>query len=683
MKKLTNLILLFLFFLPLISNSQTLYFDEEGIRLSLEIKNTGQSVNCENDWDKNYSDKPLHIWKVTLSFRNGSDKIVVPKLVGIASINVIPSDGKVLNYCGYRTKLELPTKAGYSGQNLFGFIIYDDQLKNLEAGETVSYSTHLYLYAGVKPILEGVRFPGYKFLDGSPSPKGTVYGQTEQAREIKFKAINSSSTKEEDDSSVTEEYINSEIKDNIRSIANIAIDSSIVDLKAIENAVEQNPNYYDELTSCMESGNAKYYRDKLENVSSSNLKAMQAYSQLSIFYSYQCECEIGSTRPEQLVKDINQLVTTFNNSTRNSTFAPLKRVYQCKKIESNSGLESNSSIENQSNSDAIKKVVTEMKLRDDEVEAVNIISTSKNTKEALARLKERNIQKLNSYTLDALNKLTNEIPNFPLTGSEIQTLINGGSFKDVLKNYNLRASNKLAQNLGLDYHQTQALNIITTSENKKEMIERLKQNNIQQISQITADGLQKMLGDSYGSLPISSGDISNLLNGNFEETITTMKYNQDINSISNLTGGDRELASGLYDIASAIGSELNRPKTPEELKQIFANKLTLNRFVDYNTSESESITMSTYGETRNVSYYKHVKHNNDNSYSGIRNVYKTETYNLNGKLLSQTIYKSKKEYIFNDFIKNIKTKTILHDNGQVLIVANMLTGEIIIDNTKK
>ena len=208
MKKLTHLILLHLFFSPLLMNSQTLYFDEEGVRLSLEIKNTGQSVSCENDWDKNYSDKPLHIWKVTLSFRNGSDKVVVPKLVGVASIGVIPSDGKVLNYCGYKTKLELPTKAGSSGQHLFGFIIYDNQGKRIDAGKTVSYTTHLYLYAGVEPILESISFPGYTFLDGSTNPKGTIIGSTEQAREIKFQAINNSSKQSTNKSVLSVDYQN-------------------------------------------------------------------------------------------------------------------------------------------------------------------------------------------------------------------------------------------------------------------------------------------------------------------------------------------------------------------------------------------------------------------------------------------------------------------------------------------
>ena len=102
--------------------------------------------------------------------------------------------------------------------------------------------------------------------------------------------------------------------------------------------------------------------------------------------------------------------------------------------------------------------------------------------------------------------------------------------------------------------------------------------------------------------------------------------------------------------------------------------------VDYNTSESESISMSTYGEIRRVSYYRYLKHNNDDSYSPIRKIYKTENYNLNSKLLSETIYNSNKEFIRTDFINN--TKTILNDKGEVIISADLKTGKIIVDNTK-
>lgn len=806
MKNLTILFTVFSLFISLLSHSQTLYSDEHGVRLTVEIQDTGKTVSCENSWDRNYTDKPIKVWEVSLIFRNGSSKKVKPKLTGIATINVIPSDGKVLDYCGYKNINRNGVEN--KGQQLVSYTIFHPRMPIVDAGARISSSAYLYLYSDAKPILDSWNFSGYDFLDGNSNPKIKVNANSEETlfednnvkvyykiedtgkttkckndwdanytdKAIKvykvsltienksdstiIPAVNSAASidiktcpylirydycgqiyiddeygrgtfgrsdtggmvffgisnlvggippnkivrnmrylyayeglkplldawefggyrfsdnnrlisnggsgrvngdihyqawmnyndrkiktnfgkcgeeESEEESSDSLVDINSEIKKTIKEITNIEIDSSFVDLKAIENAVEQNPDYYDELTNCMESGNAKYYRDKLENVSTTNLKSMQAYSWLSIFYSYQCECEIGSTRPEQLVRDMNQLVTTFNNSTRNSTFAPLKKVYQCKKIESNTELEKSSTIESQSNSDdiikvgadmklrdyklesvditntefdnnsnsvsqlksvAIKKIVSAMKLRDDEVETVNIISTSKNSTEALTRLKERNIQKLNNYTLDALNKLTNEIPNFPLTGSEIQTLVNGGSFNDVIKNYNLRASNELAQNLGLDYNQTQALNIIATSESKEEMAERLKQSNIQQISQKTADGIQKMLGDSYGSFPITSGDISEMLRGNIEGALTNIKYNQDINNISQLTGGDTELASGIYDLASVIGQgiRLKRLEKGNDIIQKIKSYERIEQFRNPNGDFKSAITFNYIGD---------------------------------------------------------------------------------------
>ena len=702
------LLLFFAFSMPFFLCSQTLYFDEEGVRLNVEIKNTGQSVICTNDWDKNYTDEPLHIWKVTLSFRNGSDKVVVPKLMGIASINMEPSDGKYLDYCGYKPLFEHGVRD--AGAHLFGFIIFNNQGKSVGAGKTVSHSAHLYLLPGTKPILAEWKFPGYTFLDGSPNPELVVNGKSEEAEEIRFKSINSDKVGKEEEE-VKSHYDVNDIDDIVNSnigLADIKVDTSRVNLKAIEKAVEGNPDYYDELTACMESGNAKYYRDKLENISPSNLNSMQAYSWLSVFYSYQCECEVGSTRPEQLVKDMNQLVETFNSSTKNTTFAPLKKVYNCKKIESNFKVENTTSdtgnsgqsnfnaqrspetataravvsTESQSNENIIDNVTKELRLRDDEIEAVKIISSSKNSNEALARLQERNIQKLNNYTLDALNKLTDKIPDFPLTGGEIQTLINGGSFKEVLKNHNLRASSKIAQDLGLDYNQTQALNIIATSENKEEMVERLKQNNIQQVSQKAAEGLQRMLGDSYSSLPITSGDISEMLNGNFEGALTNIKYNQDINSISRLTGGDTELAADLYNVASAIGEELNRPKTPEELERMFKAKLKLKRSVDYNTSANESITMYSYGNQRHVSYYKFTELSDGQFSNYLRSIYKSEIYDSGGNLLSNIIYNSDKEQVMTDFVNNKKIKSLFDEEGQVKMMIDLNSKKVIFDATK-
>jgi len=188
----------------------------------------------------------------------------------------------------------------------------------------------------------------------------------------------------------------------------------------------------------------------------------------------------------QLIQQISKLMRTtdFDNEASVNHY-----VEEAERIVNNYvGNNSNTSTTTRNSaSNQIQQVAKEMNLRSDEVEILEIFNSSTNLNEAYSKLKAKNIQNLNKYTLDALNKIVGDNNAFSITGSDIQSLLNGSSLTDVLKNVNLRQSNKIAQDLGLDYSQTQVLNIIATSGNKEEMTERLKQHNIQQISETTLD----------------------------------------------------------------------------------------------------------------------------------------------------------------------------------------------------
>jgi uncharacterized protein YjhX (UPF0386 family) len=175
---------------------------------------------------------------------------------------------------------------------------------------------------------------------------------------------------------------------------------------------------------------------------------------------------------------------------------------------------------------------------------------------------------------------------------------------------------------------------------------------------------------------IENSDIENMLKGDFDTAIVNMRRNQDINAFTEVLGGNEELATGVYGLLGALADEHNKPKTPEQLKIIFEQKLALNSKVDYNTSKSKKITMVSEGDLRMV-FYHNLQYSVNKP-----TIYKMEFYNLNRKLLSRTIHNSNKESITTDFISNKKTKTIYSDKREILTTVDLITGEVLVDNTK-
>ena len=128
-------------------------------------------------------------------------------------------------------------------------------------------------------------------------------------------------------------------------------------------------------------------------------------------------------------------------------------------------------------------------------------------------------------------------------------------------------------------------------------------------------------------LGITETDLQNILNGNFEEAISNMKYNQDIENISKITSDNKELASGLYDLANTFGERIrkNRIEDAEKIvNKIKSLEKKLNTKTDF-TSESK------------VNF-------NDNSFELINNEYAIVEV-LND---SSVIFKSKNYPKYND-----------------------------------
>lgn len=246
---------------------------------------------------------------------------------------------------------------------------------------------------------------------------------------------------------------------------------------------------------------------------------------------------------------------------------------QLKALEGNNITVSNTTIKNQTSnnnttavskqnkslntSSQIQKVATEMNLREDELKILEIVSNTDNLNDALAQLNQLGYQNFNKYTIDALNKLSTSITDFPLTGNEMNTLLNGGSFKDIQKSYNLRQSTKVALKLGLNNSQTELINIIATSENNEDLNQRIKEKNIRDISNLSQNALNKLLGANNTIFPASSSDITAMINGNWEQALTNINNEMQTRNTMKNAGVDRQTASDLNALGSAIGNSIN------------------------------------------------------------------------------------------------------------------------------
>jgi len=74
------------------------------------------------------------------------------------------------------------------------------------------------------------------------------------------------------------------------------------------------------------------YKEKSNNAPDQS--SQKAYSWLSLYYTYKCECEKGSPRSDQLVPVINNVVDSYATNT-NSAFGKISKVTKCTSPETN------------------------------------------------------------------------------------------------------------------------------------------------------------------------------------------------------------------------------------------------------------------------------------------------------------------------------------------------------------
>tara|TARA_A100000171_G_scaffold46746_1_gene51919 strand:- start:3303 stop:5573 length:2271 start_codon:yes stop_codon:yes gene_type:complete len=416
------------FLIPFLLSSQTLYFDEEGVRLSVEITDSGERVSCENDWDRNYTDRPIHVWKITLRFRNGSDKKLKPKLAGVASINVIPSDGKVLDYCGYDRLNHFGIEN--KGQQLFLYTIFYPEQPNIDAGQTVSSSAYLYLLQGAKPILESWNFLGYDFLDGSPSPKGKAIEISEQARKIMFESIDNDSKQEDIITDDNNYSIPMEERKNSTSISKTIIGEWIkVDGCTNGSSITQKFNEDGTGTvivpDCNKVCPPYHYRYEFK-WSTSGSKLTVDYQSVAKY------CDKKAPVPPTDIMDYEVSGNTL-------------RIVQDRYYRSGttSG-QSNSSTNATTNAktDLAKKIADEYNLEPEHSELLQIIASSNSNDEIKAKLKKKNQELYTEWTMQAINKLLGSgNGEFPISINEITNLSSEnlvGPLQDFERNQNIK-----------------------------------------------------------------------------------------------------------------------------------------------------------------------------------------------------------------------------------------------------
>lgn len=140
--------------------------------------------------------------------------------------------------------------------------------------------------------------------------------------------------------------------------------------------------------------------------------------------------------------------------------------------------------------------------------------------------------------------------------SEIETTGNSqhNYYSENLKVQNAKNAQQIAKQLGLNTNQSQVLNIMATSSSFHEMGNRLKEHNIEQISDMTADGINQLLGQNSTNLPISSNDIKNMLKGNWQKALQGMQRRQNeqnANQIAKSLGLNASQSQALNIIATS------------------------------------------------------------------------------------------------------------------------------------
>ncbi len=362
-----NIIFIFILLLSLYTPAQTLYTDDKGVKIFYKILQTGKFVLCESNpySDENFSKEKIYIWKVTFGIENGYSGSIVPRGVGIATISVIPNPLQPYshNYCNYEyiDNYEPNSKQRHLDQSLYLWPIRDYKVKVIKAGESISNITYLYLFEGQTPKLSNWQFLGYRLTKDFKSydpilndivaqPKSVTLSDNkmkEKANKLEVKYKNEISVDIEnkpiESKSVTilENISNLKTKNlkiknnNTKATKTLKVKTDKISVDSIDSAtieeiepIKDLKNRADSITLKKCPGKkALKYKEKSNN--STDTSAQRAYSWLALYYTYKCECEMGSSRSDQLVPMINNLVDSYTTNT-NDEYGKISKVSKCK-----------------------------------------------------------------------------------------------------------------------------------------------------------------------------------------------------------------------------------------------------------------------------------------------------------------------------------------------------------------
>jgi hypothetical protein len=360
-----NIIFIFILLLSVYTSAQTLYTDEKGVKIFYEIQQTEKFVLCEGNSysDENFSKEKIYIWKVTFGIENGYSGSIVPRGVGIATISISPNPIKPYshNYCNYKylKNYEPNSIQRHLDQSLFVWSIRDHKVEEIKSEETIIATTYLYLYEGQTPKLTNWQFLGYRLkkdfnsydpilndivIDSKPvvltdnkkkekaTNIKTKYNDKIVATEIlavKIDEINLDATKGVDTNSMIakETKPKNEAKAKKISLDNTKVtplDSIIVkEIKPTNDDESMNGN----LSIKCPGEKALEYKEKSNT--STDLSEQRAYSWLVLYYTYKCECEMGSPRSDQLVPMINNVVDSYV-ANADSAYGKISKVTKCR-----------------------------------------------------------------------------------------------------------------------------------------------------------------------------------------------------------------------------------------------------------------------------------------------------------------------------------------------------------------
>ncbi len=330
-------VLFYFCLLSVYSVAQTLHHDDMGVKLFYTIEKTNEYTFCSgNDRsDKNFSNKRINIWKITINLENMYSDIIIPRGVGIANISVYPDPIKPYsqNYCKYRRIAGYGPNYAYLDQSLFRWPIRDYTVKEVKPGEVISNMAYLYLYEGQTPKLSDWEFSGYRFkkdfrpfdpilvdikeTKDKPSTKPvTAYIVKEKEKVIKSNYV--SKIDDFDVPTVKLDQLSFNIpKENTKKIVTEVIAT---------NPVSENANTRKNTTIECPGEKANSFKEKSNSAVDSSVQ--RAYSWLALYYTYICECEMGSPRSGQLVPMINNVVDSYSANTKDA-YGKIAKVTEC------------------------------------------------------------------------------------------------------------------------------------------------------------------------------------------------------------------------------------------------------------------------------------------------------------------------------------------------------------------